>query len=178
MSLQALLDMVPNKLSDNKVITPYHIAEEMVNSVLNNIDLDLETTFLDPVCKSGIFLKILYDKLMAHPVLVNSFEKPEDRSNHILDKMIYGIALDETCQLITQRLLYGRVTDGGNIIYIRNYIKSVIDKQYEKVQQAIEKELNRDMKRFGVIIGNPPYQEATGGGHALSQYTETFLKVV
>ena len=164
MSIESIFKILPNKLSDNKVITPYNIAEKMVDDVLSNIDLELKTTFLDPVCKSGIFLKILYDKLMNHPLLVKSFKKPEDRSEHILENMLYGIALDELSVMIAKRTLHGQLVKNKNIVYIKDYERNVKEKKYKEVRDLIEKEFGKDMK-IGVIIGNPPNNdnESRGG---------------
>lgn len=61
-----ILKMFPNKFDSNIVLTPPKIAQEMIDMLPDTV-WNSKTTFFDPACKSGIFLRLIYDKLMETP---------------------------------------------------------------------------------------------------------------
>lgn len=137
-----------NKSQNNMITTPPHIAEDMINILPDDVWVS-STKFLDPVCKSGIFLHKIYNKLMESESLIAEFPDELERRNHILQKQIYGIALDRACQLFTIRTVYGTLNTANNIKLAEslkvNAIQNVIEKEFKGMQ-------------FEVVTGNPPYQ--------------------
>lgn len=147
------LDRV-NKNQNDMITTPPHIAEDMIDILPDDVWVS-STKFLDPVCKSGIFLHKIYNKLMESQSLIAEFPDELERRNHILHNQLYGIALDRACQLFTIRTVYGTLNTDNNI-------KLAGRSSVEAVKNAIEKEFKG--MQFEVVTGNPPYQENDDSG--------------
>lgn len=141
-----------------EIITP----QRVVKSMIDMLPLELfnpDTTFLDLACKGGEYLRELYDRLMETESLIVKYNDPVERSNHILSKQLFGIALSQVSLDRTAKSLKGFE---HNIKVIPSYISYIKDKgndTKDKFKDIIYRELKQ--MKFDVIIGNPPYQEAT-----------------
>ena len=126
------------------------------------------TTFLDIYCKSGVFLEILYRRLMG--VLANfpGYEDEQVRSSHILNNQLFGLSpLDDDGLMLATRRVYGDIFHKNLIHYdIQNVMKDISSRAgknfelYEQnlvntLKQVTNKEFNK--MNFNVVIGNPPY---------------------
>ena len=156
-----ILKMLPDRINQRNdlMITPPWIAKDMINLLPEDV-WNKDTTFLDPACKSGIFLHEIYLKLMETPAMIQEFPDKAERREHILQNQLYGIALNPMCQLTSARTVYGTIQGENNIILIDNYINIIKNKDTKFFKEAIKEQFG-EMK-FDVVIGNPPYQESTG----------------
>lgn len=126
------------------------------------------TTFLDIYCKSGVFLEILYRRLMGVLANFSGYEDEQVRSSHILNNQLFGLSpLDDSGLMLATRRVYGDIFHKNLIHYdIQNVMKDISSRAgknfelYEQnlvntLKQVTNKEFNK--MNFNVVIGNPPY---------------------
>ena len=91
-------------LSNDEVFTP----PDLVNQMLDMLPADLWTNpnakFLDPVTKSGVFLREIVKRLIAG--LEIQIPDLQTRINHICTTQVYGIAITELTSLLARRSVY------------------------------------------------------------------------
>ena len=91
-------------LSSDEVFTPPALANQMLDLLPPDLWRDPNATFLDPCCKSGVFLREIARRLMSG--LAEQIPDPQQRANHIFTRQIFGIALTEITALLSRRSVY------------------------------------------------------------------------
>ncbi|WP_235424610.1 Eco57I restriction-modification methylase domain-containing protein [Chelonobacter oris] len=117
-------------LSNDEVFTPPEpeLANRMLDLLPPSLWQDPNATFLDPACKSGVFLREIAKRLIEG--LKPHFPDLQVRLNHIFRHQLYGIAITEMTGLLARRSVYcAKRADGeyslctefedeqGNIVY-------------------------------------------------------------
>lgn len=91
-------------LSNDEVFTPPEVANAMLDLLPQELFCDPDTTFLDPACKSGVFLREIAKRLLMglKPVIPDL----QERIDHIFHKQLFGIAITELTSLLARRSVY------------------------------------------------------------------------
>lgn len=117
-------------LSNDEVFTPPELVNRMIDRLPESLWRNPDARFLDPVCKSGVFLREIAKRLIAG--LAHEIPDLQARLNHIFTKQLYGIAITELTALLSRRSVYcaknansplsvceGFDDAAGNILYRR-----------------------------------------------------------
>lgn len=119
-------------LSNDEVFTPPDIANAMLDMLPQELFRNPDTKFLDPACKSGVFLREIAKRLIVG--LEPQFPDLQERIDHIMHHQLYGIAITELTAMLSRRSLYctkypendefsvsvfDKNHAGGNILYRR-----------------------------------------------------------
>ena len=178
-------------LSSDEVFTPPSVVNQMLDTLPKELWSDEKVTFLDPVSKSGVFLREITKRLIDG--LESKIPNLEERIEHILRNQVFGIGITELTSLISRRSLYcSKYANGkysivpfddeqGNLKYFETehtwegksckycgVNKNVFERDSELENYSysflhIQNPEKLFNMKFDVIIGNPPYQMSDGG---------------
>ena len=178
-------------LSSDEVATPPSIANQVLDMLPSDVWTNKDLKWLDPACKTGVFLREAARRLMVG--LKDAIPDEAERREHIFKKMLHGYALTELTAQMSRRSLYYTKDPSDkdrSVVQFKEYSGNIqfsgqdhpysgtnakcstcgalrrdFGGDYNKEHHAYDFiHLEKEPMKIDVVVGNPPYQLRDGGG--------------
>jgi site-specific DNA-methyltransferase (adenine-specific) len=130
-------------LSNDEVFTPPAFANQMLDTLAEawaaanhgaNIWADETVAFLDPVTKTGVFLREVTSRLAEG--LKNEIPDLQERVDHILTKQVFGIGITQLTSLIARRSVYCSKSANGKHSIAKSLTTEAGNIWFKRVEHA------------------------------------------
>ncbi|MDR3185784.1 MAG: Eco57I restriction-modification methylase domain-containing protein [Christensenellaceae bacterium] len=153
-------------LSNDEVFTPPWLANAILDLLPQELFEDINTKFLDPVCKSGVFLREIARRLIKGLAL--KIPDEQSRRNHIFTKQIFGIAITHLTALMTRRSVYCSKTANGQYSVCETFTSENGNIDYENREHTFK-------GKKCVYCGANMNEYATGSRENLENHAYKFI---
>src|SRR3972149_11331134 len=123
-------------LSSDEVFTPPQLANRILDLLPAEVWSDKNATFLDPGCKSGVFLREIAKRLDKG--LEKQIPDRQKRINHIFRNQIYGLAITELTALLSRRSVYCSKIANGKYSVCESFDKPDGNIRFERIEHTWE----------------------------------------
>src|SRR3972149_7885018 len=119
-------------LSSDEVFTPPQLANRILDLLPDELWSARKATFLDPGCKSGVFLREIAKRLDKG--LEAQIPDRQKRMNYIFKNQLYGLAITELTALLSRRSVYCSKTANGKYSVCETFDNPQGNIRFERVE--------------------------------------------
>lgn len=121
-------------LSNDEVFTPPDLANQILDLLPTELWSNKDAKFLDPVCKTGVFLREIAKRLDVG--LEKQIPNKQKRINHIYKNQLFGIAITELTSLLSRRTVYCSKTANGKYSVCEIFEDEQGNIKYERIEHT------------------------------------------